>query len=114
MWIQILDLAKAFLTSESGMIITAGVVSVIAGKIFKRKPKLEQLYTDYAGTIKSAIAWSEKVIPDNHPAKNVQRLDTALKMVLEFYSLREKKVVSTDIKFMFSELINRTHAENKK
>jgi hypothetical protein len=63
-----------FINSPIGITIISAIVAWLLSKLFTAKPEWQK----YQGTIIAAIKWAEKVVPDNSPDTNVQRLNAAL------------------------------------
>lgn len=85
-------------------IIVSGVVYLL-NRLYAKKPG----WARYEGTIIAAIRYAEKAIPDDAERKSLQRLDAALKYVLDVIEERERRVTSAVERAAITEAIQIIH-----
>jgi len=74
----IVGLVWTLINSPAGIAALAGLTLWALNKLYAAKPT----WTQYEGTIISAVRFAEKEIPDDTPNTGMARLDQALKYVL--------------------------------
>jgi hypothetical protein len=105
----ILALVWQFLNSAPGVALLSGLMLAAINAVYARKPTWKK----YEGTIIGAIRAAEKAIPDNVPMKSAERLDKALKLVLEVYASREGAMPGPATVAEFAEAIQVIHAKQE-
>jgi len=87
-----------------------GVILLIWGSslalLFAKRPKWQQYYDRYRGTLVEAVKFAEKTIPDGTDNKSAARADEALKYVLKIIGKADEKELK--------QAINVVHAEVEK
>jgi hypothetical protein len=106
-WQAILTVLWTVLNSPAGIAALAGLILWGLNRLYAAKP----LWQQYEGAIISAVKFAEKEIPDDVPNKGLERLDTALKYVLQVYAETEGRRASAQVEANLKEGIQITHAE---
>lgn len=104
---KFLELLWNVLNSPAVITALAGLLLYGLNKLYDKKPGWSQ----YEGTIISAVRYAEKVIPDSSESKSLAKLDKALKYVLEVYESKEGKPASDKVKSELREGIQIIHTE---
>ena len=102
----ILEVLWTVLNSPAGIAALAGLILWALNRLYAAKPEWRQ----YEGSIIAAIKFAEKEIPDDVPNKSLQRLDTALKYVLQVYEQTNGRRATPDAEANLKEGIQIVHS----
>ena len=102
----ILEVLWTVLNSPAGIAALAGLILWALNRLYAARPEWRQ----YEGTIIAAIKFAEKEIPDDLPNKSLERLDTALKYVLQVYAQTNGRSATPQVEANLKEGIQVTHA----
>ena len=106
-WQAILAVLWTVLNSPAGIAALAGLMLWGLNRLYAAKP----LWQQYEGAIISAVKFAEKQIPDDAPNKGLERLDTALKYVLQVYEQTNGRRATAAAEANLKEGIQITHAQ---
>lgn len=82
-----MDALWTFANSPLGIACISGVVLFVLNKVYGKKPA----WAKYEGDIIAAIKMAEKQIPDGSPNTAMQKLDSALKLVISIFEDVERR-----------------------
>lgn len=105
-WQTILAVLWTVLNSPAGIAAMAGLILWGLNRLYLARPEWQQ----YEGTIIAAIKFAEKTIPDDVPNKGLERLDTALKYVLQVYEQTNGRRATAQTEANLKEGIQIVHA----
>ncbi len=106
-FIEVIEAIVAALNSPSGLMILAGAILSLLGRLYAAKP----LWQAYEGAIISAIKFAEKQIPDDADDTATKRLGAALRYVVDvFEAVNRRRAKRAEIDKL-TEGIRITHAE---
>lgn len=97
----------AFLNTPAGITFIAGIVLWALNALYAKKPA----WKAYEGSIITAIKLAEQSVPDNSGNKALNKLDIALKYVLQVYEATNNKPASSAVEASLAEGIQIKHDE---